>query len=48
MPCLMLVGAGFAGCAAALAAARGGGRAILIEKTDMVGRAGPAYRRDGQ
>ncbi|MEE8448608.1 MAG: hypothetical protein V3S39_03145 [Thermodesulfobacteriota bacterium] len=40
----VVVGADYA---AALAAAHGGG-AILIEKTDMVGRAGPAYRRDGQ
>ena len=36
MPTVAIIGAGFSGCAAALAAAKAGAEVILVEKTDML------------
>lgn len=36
MPRVVIIGAGFSGCAAALAAAKAGAEVVLIEKTDML------------
>jgi hypothetical protein len=48
---VLVIGAGWAGCAAALAAARYGARVILLERTDMLlgtGLVGGIYRNNGR
>jgi hypothetical protein len=51
MPRIVVVGGGWAGCAAALAAAKAGAEVILLERTDMLlgtGLVGGIFRNNGR
>ncbi|MEM2738720.1 MAG: FAD-dependent oxidoreductase, partial [Candidatus Bathyarchaeia archaeon] len=51
MPKIVVVGGGWSGCAAALAAAKAGAEAVLLERTDMLlgtGLVGGIFRNNGR